>query len=81
MSLPGKRVHLVRQQGYMLAQIAREIHAPDFAVEGAGARVAVSGDGDNNDYMRGAVHRHGEVVVAAVDYYYDYHSFRTYLIY
>ena len=44
----------------MLAQIATEIHAPDLAVEGAGARLVASGDGDHNDDMRGAVHRHGE---------------------
>jgi hypothetical protein len=56
---PGSTSALVRQQGYMLVQIVTEIHAPDLAVEGAGARVGAGGDGDHNHDVIGFVHHHG----------------------
>ncbi len=44
----GRRAAL-RGDTSALAQIVTEIHAPDLAVESAGASVAAGGDGDHND--------------------------------
>ena len=50
---------LVKQQGYMLAQIVAEIHAPDLAAgDVGGAGVVASSDDD--DAFFGSVHRHAE---------------------
>ena len=50
---------LVRQQGYMLAQIATEIHAPDLAVgDVGGTGVVVSGY--DEDHLFGSAHHHAE---------------------
>ncbi len=58
-ALHGVAAALVRQQGYMLAQIIVEIHAPDLAVgDVGGAGVAASGDDD--DDLFGSVHRHAD---------------------
>ena len=47
---------LVRQQGYKLAQIVAQIHAPDLAVgDVGGAGVALSGD-DDEDFW--SIHHH-----------------------
>ena len=57
-ALYGVANALVRQQGYMLAQIVAEIHAPDLAAEIGGAGVAVSGDDDVD--LSGYAHHHTE---------------------
>ncbi len=50
---------LFRQQGYMLAQIVAEIHAPDLAVgDVGGTGVAVSGY--DEDHLFGSAHHHAE---------------------
>ena len=58
-ALYGVADALVRQQGYMPAQIATEIHAPDLAVgDVGGAGVAVSGY--DEDDLFGSAHHHAE---------------------
>ncbi len=53
---------MVKQQGYMLAQIVTEINAPDLA---AGMWVVLLGagvvaEGNNGDAIFGSVHHHAE---------------------
>ena len=58
-ALYGVANALVRQQGYMLAQIVAEIHAPDLAVgDVGGAGEAVIGDDDVG--LSGYAHHHAE---------------------
>jgi hypothetical protein len=58
-ALYGVANALVRQQGYMLAQIVAEMHAPDLAAgDVGGARVAVSGDDDVD--LSGYAHHQAE---------------------
>ncbi len=61
---------LVKQQGYLLAQIVKEIHAPDCLAVGesgcgwgwCGGLVATGGDDDDDD-MFGSVHRSADDVL------------------
>jgi hypothetical protein len=58
-ALYGVANALVRQQGYTLAQIVAEIHAPDLAAgDVGGAGEAVSGDDDVG--LSGYAHHHAE---------------------
>jgi hypothetical protein len=50
---------LVKQQGYMLAQIVAEILAPDLAAGDVGGAGVVAGS-DDDDALFGSVHRHAE---------------------
>ncbi len=59
MALRGVTAALVQHQGYKLAQIVTETHAPDLAVGDVGAEEVVAG-GDDDDVTNvfGSVHHH-----------------------
>ncbi len=57
-ALYGVADALVRQQGYMLAQIAMEIHAPDLAVGHVGGTAVVVSGYDEDHF--GSAHHHAE---------------------
>ena len=59
-ALYGVADALVRQQGYMLAQIAAEIHAPDLAVGDVGGTGVVIVSGCDEDHLFGSAHHHAE---------------------
>ena len=50
---------MVKQQGYMLAQIVTEINAPDLAAGDVGGAGVVA-EGNDGDAIFGSVHRHAE---------------------
>ena len=58
-ALCGVAASLVKQQGYMLAQIVIEINAPDLAAGDVGGAGVVA-EGNDGDAIFGSVHRHAE---------------------
>ncbi len=58
-ALCGVAASLVKQQGYMLAQIVTEINAPDLAAGDVGVAGVVA-EGNDGDAIFGSVHRHAE---------------------
>ena len=58
-ALCGVAASLVKQQGYMLAQIVTEINAPDLAAGDVGGAGVVA-EGNDGDAIFGSVHHHAE---------------------